>query len=140
MWDMQRDVYRLKPRSRKAVGLRTAMVRSFFLDMELYGRMWMDLSAFQVTVWVRGRVVGGSSSAAALVKLTLILVEVATDVKLHSTHPLVQGQLTNSAVGPVALEPEAQAKEIDIDIMVKLQRFAHVVPTDQLRCYCGFFV
>ena len=40
----------------------------------------------------------------------------------------------------MALEPETQAKEFDIETMVKLQRLAAVAPTVQLRRYAGGFL
>ena len=108
-WEMQRDCYRGRSRSHLAVSRRVPLIRSFFLDMQSYGWQWNTVSPLQIAAWVRGRVSGGASSAAARAKLTLDIVEKSTDVNLHSTHPLVKGQLCNTTSG---LNPNRKPKNL----------------------------
>ena len=84
--DMQKDIYRLKSRPCKVVARRASLARSFFEDMRTCNWNWMQLTPFQVASCTRGRVSGGAASAAATAKLTLVLVECATEVSLFSSH------------------------------------------------------
>ena len=137
---MQKDIYRLKSRSFRVVGRRPAQLRAFFLDMRAYTWDWQCLTPFQVAAWVRGRVLDGAACAGVVARGTLILVERATDVCLLSDHPLVQGQLALASAPSGLQEPALQAREITIDIMIALENFAATAPTQQLRCYAGFFI
>ena len=85
---------------------------------------WMTMGPFEVAAWTRGRVLGGCASAGVFAKLTLVLIEKATDVAMHSSHPMVIGQLTFSEAGPASLEPFGKAREFDVEAMVRIQRFA----------------
>ena len=90
-WDMQRDIYRRKSRSYKAVSRRAALIKSSFLDMRAFSWAWMALSPFQVAAWVRGRVSGSSSSAGALAKLILIIVDLWTAWELMKSYEARHG-------------------------------------------------
>jgi hypothetical protein len=139
MWDMQRDVYRLGSKSHRVVRRRANMVRSFFVDIRAYSWDIGCLTPFEVAAWVRGRVSGGTPSAVASARQVLRLVEASTDCSLHLSHPLVKGQLQAGATsGKLPDEPE-MAKEVDINIIMKMEELSMSADSPALRCVAGFF-
>ena len=138
MWDMQKDTYRLKSRSARVVARRANMFESFFLDLGALKWSITGLDQFMVAAWVRGRVQGGCKSASSSAKQVLLLVQAATDVPMHITSPLVASQLQAPDHGDGPAEPPAKAKELSVEVVIKLERLVTTAPTPQLRCFCGF--
>jgi hypothetical protein len=139
VWDMQLDVYRLGSRSHKVVRRRASMARGFFIDVATYKWDLGRLTPFEVAAWVRGRVSGGTPSAVAAARQVLRLVEAATDYPMHLAHPMVKSQLQSDANSGKLPEEPAMAKEIEIDIIVKIEDLCMNAEFPTLRCVAGFF-
>ena len=138
MADMQLDVYKMGSKSPKVVGGRAKLAENFFEDITTCGWALGELTAFMVAAWARGRVSSGAKSAAASVRQTLRLVQAATEVNMFLDDSLVASQLQkNGAVG--AEEPDKQAVEFDVDMMVKMEDLVWSGPTPQMRILAGFF-
>ena len=106
--------------SHKVVRRRAAMILGFFHDMMSYKWDFMALRHFRVAAWMRGRVVGGSKSAAASVNQILRLVQSSTDCPCHYDHHVVEGQI-HACGSDENFEPFVKAKDVEIDIIFKLE-------------------
>jgi hypothetical protein len=115
------------------------MAEGFFEDLQSLGWRYDSLTSFQVAAWVRGRVVGGPKSAAASVTQILRLVNAATEVQCWVDHRIVKGQL-QACNADDASEPLAKAKDIDVEIILKLEDFIINGATIQVRMMSGVLV
>ena len=136
---LQMDVYRLGSRAHRVVRRRASMAEGFFEDLCGLGWCYSQLKPFQVAAWVRGRVIGGPKSAASDVAQILRLIGAAADVQCWFDHPIVKGQLQACDTAE-ASEPFAKAKDIDVEIILKLEEFIVNGATIQVRMMSGVLV
>ena len=137
--EMQLDVYRMGSRSWRVIGTKANLADNFFKDLRVCHWRLLELDAFLVAAWVRGRVSGGVKSAARTAKQSLQLVQAATEVDFFIDHPLVKGQFAPADLDCTHDEPAEKAKELDMNAVARLEALVTTASTPQHRAYCGFF-
>ena len=136
---MQMDVYKMSSKSPRVISTKTGMAKAFFRDLEVAKWSLMDLNAFKIATWARGRVSGGTKSAARTARCTLMLVEAATEVNMHLDNSLVKAQLASSTCAVGHAEPSTKAKDIHTEYIIKFEELVSSALTTQQRCYAGLF-
>lgn len=136
---MQMDVYKMGFRSARVIGGKSRLAQGFFDDLKVLRWQVLDLDAFRVAAWARGRVVGASVSAARKAKQTLLLVSAALDIDLFLENSIVKAQLGSCTAGKSHEEPPTAAECIDFEFIIKLEGLVRTAETPQLRCFAGYF-